>query len=99
MPICQNCQNQWTWKQTIEKMFTLDSGMICPHCEQKQFLTNHSKQKSCFANFLTPLVILLAAMFAVTPIVTLILVGFTFCLLIAVYPVLITFANTEEHLW
>jgi CXXC-20-CXXC protein len=39
MPTCQNCDQKWGWKQTLKKSFTLDTGMICPYCEKKQYTT------------------------------------------------------------
>lgn len=48
MPICQNCHKQWSWKQTVKKMFTLDTGMICPNCGKKQLLTTQSKKEPAF---------------------------------------------------
>ena len=39
MPTCQNCNKKWSWKQTFKKSFTMASGMACPYCNKKQYVT------------------------------------------------------------
>lgn len=99
MPICQNCHKQWSWKQTVKKMFTLDTGMICPYCGKKQFLTTESKKRAGLTNFLTPLVMLLGVLFDLSLTTILILLAVSFFVVIASYPFLVELAEEEEPLW
>lgn len=99
MPTCQNCKNQWSWTQTVKKMFTLDTGMACPYCETKQYPTNPSKKRWSLAGFLTPSVMLIAILFELPPLLLLGILALTFCFLLAIYPLLMEFTNEEEHLW
>lgn len=55
MPTCQNCHNQWNWKQTMKKITTLNPTMICPYCAAMQYQTQKSKTKTAI---LTPVVLL-----------------------------------------
>src|SRR5690625_7430892 len=48
MPTCENCNNKWSWKQTIIKTASLDPTLICPYCGKKQYQTQKSKTKGGF---------------------------------------------------
>ncbi|WP_085991509.1 TIGR04104 family putative zinc finger protein [Oceanobacillus senegalensis] len=39
MPVCQSCNKEWTWKQSITNLRN-----ICPYCGTKQFLTEQSRR-------------------------------------------------------
>src|SRR5699024_8516819 len=52
MPICENCHNEWTWKETFKRSFTLDSKMRCPYCDKDQYITQKSKLKTFFFNMI-----------------------------------------------
>ncbi|WP_088006932.1 TIGR04104 family putative zinc finger protein [Indiicoccus explosivorum] len=45
MPKCTNCHHRWTWKETLKSSFTLDTGMECPYCGSKQYLTRKSRKR------------------------------------------------------
>lgn len=48
MPICQNCHNEWNWKQTLKALFTANisqEGMKCPYCKESQFISRSSPSK------------------------------------------------------
>lgn len=99
MPICQNCHKQWSWKQTVKKMFTLDTGMICPYCGKKQLLTTQSKKRAGLTNFLTPLAMLFGVLFNLSVITIFILIIASGVIVIAAYPFLVELTEEEEPLW
>ena len=99
MPICQNCNHHWSWKQTIKKMFTLDTGMNCPSCGNKQFLTSKSKKRSNVLIFLAPFIMLLNILFDMPGPITLGLLVLAFFFAFAIYPFLIKLTNESEPLW
>lgn len=99
MPICQKCHQQWGWMQTIRKMFTLDTSMICPHCGKKQYLTIRSKKKSNLLVFIIPFIMLLGVLFSVPPLITLIGIVLSSVAVIGIYPLFFELANEEEALW
>lgn len=96
MPTCQNCQGKWTWKQTIRKTMTLDPGMICPYCEEKQFQTQKSKNK---AALLTPIVLFPLLLNVLFDVPTSLVLGLLFALgglYFVFYPRLIKLNTKEE---
>ncbi|GIO28384.1 TIGR04104 family putative zinc finger protein [Ornithinibacillus bavariensis] len=42
MPICQNCGEKWSWRQTMKTLFKLK----CPHCSTKQYESTSSRLRS-----------------------------------------------------
>lgn len=99
MPTCQCCKNQWTWMQTIKRMFTLDTALVCPYCEAKQYPTIPSKKRWGLLGFLTPFTMLIAFLLDLPPVPALGILAMTFFFLLAIYPLLLEFTNKEEHLW
>jgi CXXC-20-CXXC protein len=98
MPICKNCQNKWNWKQTMRKMFTLDTAMICPYCGEKQYQTRKSKRKSAFLNALVTLPLLLNILFEIPGVILLSLFPVLFFLIMSLNPFLIHLSNKEEDI-
>src|SRR5699024_11417124 len=96
MPICKNCHNKWNWNQTFKSMFTLDTGMNCPYCEEKQYQTRKSKKKTGVLNFLVPLPLLLNLLFDLPLGILLSSFPILFFLLISLTPFLIHLSNREE---
>ncbi|MCG1010522.1 hypothetical protein J4760_10875 [Salinicoccus sp. ID82-1] len=61
MTRCQKCGKQWTFKEKLRKSFkfSFDRSMNCPHCQEKQYLTNGYRKKSALITFLMILTIFL----------------------------------------
>ncbi len=55
MPACENCDNTWTWKQTLRKTFTLYPDVTCPYCGEVQYQTDRFKMQG----FTSSLIILI----------------------------------------
>lgn len=98
MPTCQNCDNEWSWKQTCKKYFTLDTGMACPYCGEKQYVTSRSRKKSSIFLFIGPALMLINLFFGPSLIVLFILLG-SFPLIVGVYPLMIELTSKEELPW
>lgn len=45
MPTCENCNNQWSRKQTKKSSTLVDPTMICPYCGAKKYQTFKSRMK------------------------------------------------------
>ncbi|MBK3496481.1 hypothetical protein JFL43_16775 [Viridibacillus sp. YIM B01967] len=45
LPVCESCHEEWSWRVSIKKMFTLNRAMICPNCGKKQYETKKSKKR------------------------------------------------------
>lgn len=98
MPTCENCHSKWGWKQTVKKTFTLNPGMTCPYCGEKQYQTQKSKKVNAY---LTPIVLipLLLNIFFDIPrpiLFGLFLILFVTTLLI--FPFLIKLSSKEEYI-
>lgn len=98
MPTCQNCDREWTWKQTFKKMFTLDGAMECPYCGAKQYYTKRSRKRTAALTFIIPSVILLNFL-DISPYL---LVGTYLVVVLSIFgigPFLVELSNEEESLW
>src|SRR5699024_2874960 len=99
MPTCQNCGKDWRWKQTVNSSFTLDTGMKCPHCESKQYLTTKARNRSSIFPFIVPLHNLLVLFFNLSISVMLSIFVVFYLVFIGIYPFLIELSNQEKPLW
>ena len=98
MPICENCNNKWSWKQTIKKTTTLNPAMICPYCEEKQYQTQKSKNKSSIFNTIILLPLLLQIFFDIPRAILLSLFPILFILVMLLYPFLVKISSREEYI-
>lgn len=98
MPTCQKCAKEWSWKQTFKKMFTLNTAMNCPHCDQKQHYTKTTRKKTAVFSFITPFIVFLN-LFNISAylIIGIILAYCSFVLVLL--PFLIELSNEEVPLW
>ncbi|GAB3803486.1 TIGR04104 family putative zinc finger protein [Virgibacillus kimchii] len=98
MPICQNCHHKWTWKQTFKKSFTLDTGMKCPNCDIKQYMTSRARKRSTSIPFIVPLIMLGNLIFGTTYFALIALI-ILIPVIFGIYPFIIELSNKEEALW
>jgi len=98
MPTCDNCNNKWSWKQTIKKTTTLNPVMTCPYCEGNQYQTQKSKTK---IGFLTPIVLLplLLQLFFDLPLVFLLIMFPILVMIVFILsPFLIELSSRENYI-
>ena len=98
MPKCTNCHNQWTWGQTLKVWFTLDTGMICPYCGQKQFSTKKSRNRINLMGFLVTSPLLLQLFFDLSAFILIVLFLVIPVLLVASVPYQIVLTDRDEFL-
>ncbi|SFM06925.1 cxxc_20_cxxc protein [Gracilibacillus orientalis] len=99
MPTCQHCHNEWSYKQTFKRLFTLDSAMTCPYCDTRQFLTKMAKRKTSILNFPAALVILLPTVVDVSIMISVFSLVLTLTVMAAIYPTLVELSNKEEFMF
>ena len=99
MPTCQHCGKEWKWKQTLKKMFTMDSGMKCPYCHEKQYMKTKTKRRNKLSLIVVPIIILLSILFNIPVSLTFYLLIGILILIIGFYPFLIELSNVEESIW
>lgn len=99
MPRCQYCQKQWKWKETMEATVMMDiySGVDCPYCGGKQYITKRSHLKISLARLSIPLAILSQFLFNDLAWIALILILGAGVVNIILYPQLLTFSIRNER--
>lgn len=98
MPTCENCNNKWSWKQTIKLTTTLNPAIHCPHCGDKQYQTQKSKTKSSFLTIIILLPLLLNIFFDIPGAILLSLIPVLFIVAMLLYPFLVEISNREEYI-
>ncbi|OZU87113.1 hypothetical protein CIL03_18170 [Virgibacillus indicus] len=98
MPTCQNCSHIWTWKETVKKSFTLDTGMNCPNCWKKQYVTSRSRKKTAMFSFLAPALLLMNLFFGSSVVILILLIA-SIPFFFGIYPFFLELSNEEEALW
>ncbi|WP_438824591.1 TIGR04104 family putative zinc finger protein [Bacillus sp. JJ1521] len=63
MPTCQNCNETWSWKQTIKKSLTFKRALICPYCGERQYISPRTRKRTTAIVFIAPLLSLLNSYF------------------------------------
>ncbi|MDQ0215402.1 CXXC-20-CXXC protein [Oikeobacillus pervagus] len=99
MPICQNCQSKWKWKETLLKSFSFSYGWTCPYCQHIQYVSAKSRKK---ASVFTTLPILLwfpLTIFHVPISVILVIELIAYVMVLLLVPRLYQLRNKEEPLW
>ena len=99
MPVCQNCEQKWTWKQTVKKSFTLDTAMPCPHCDQKQYITSKSRKRGAPLTMIIPFLIFIPYFFDITLLIAISLYVVVGIGVMLIHPFLIELSNQEEAFW
>lgn len=96
MPICQKCQQKWSWFETIKRSFTLDQKVTCPKCGETQYFTYQSKVRGASLNFLVLLPLLINLFFDIPGTIVLCLFPIMFILTLSIYPLVVTLGNERE---
>lgn len=96
MPICQKCQQKWSWFETIKRSLTLDHKVTCPKCNETQYFTYQSKVRGASLNFLVLLPLLINLFFDIPSIIVLSLLPIMFILVVSIYPLIVTLDNERE---
>lgn len=99
MPVCKKCGKQWTWGQTLKKMFTVSVSMNCPYCGSTQYMTARSRKRSSLFAFVAPVVMFITVFFDLNLWQALILCLGAAGLLLALGPFAVELGNEEEPLW
>lgn len=98
MPICENCNNKWNWKQTIKKTNTLNPEMICPYCGGRQYQTQKSKTKIAPLTIIVLLPLLIQAFFDIPGAILLSSIPVLAVIVFLVYPFLVELSSEEKYI-
>lgn len=92
MPICQSCGEEWTWKQTIKRLFKLK----CPYCGTRQYESASSRKKSGLFVLLSLVLVPINAWLDFSMGTALIIIGIITSLIIVSVPFILKLSNEEE---
>src|SRR5690625_2784729 len=95
MPTCQNCNNQWSWKQAWKKTFTLDTLMICPYCGEKQYVTSKTMNRTALYTLIIITLITVISLFFGLSLVSLLLWISSIPLFSVLYPFWLELSNKK----
>lgn len=99
MPTCENCNNKWSWKQTVKKTSTLNPAKICPYCEEKQYQTQKSRVKGAFfTGIVVFLMLFIPNTFDISLAGTIGLLPILIAIILLIYPYLVKLSSTEESI-
>src|SRR5690625_1653157 len=99
MPVCQHCQEQWTWKETIRQSFTLDISMTCPHCQEKQYVSKSYRAIGHLFLF-SPILLFFIVLWLDISLINAIILSIILALIVfSLYPFMIKLSNEEEPFW
>jgi|SRR5690625_1970986 len=99
MPSCSNCNEKWSWKQTVKKTMTLNPEMSCPHCGAKQYQSKSTKTKAPFWGLIVLLPLLIQTFFNVPVVILLSLIPVLAVIVFILYPFLIELSSKEDFLF
>src|SRR5699024_720221 len=95
MPACQKCKQKWTWKQTFERTFTPHKEIICPYCNEKQFITTRTKDISGIMTF-AAIIIMFLAYFLFEPAIVALFIIIPAPLFIWIFPYTVELSNKKD---
>ncbi|GKV66963.1 MULTISPECIES: TIGR04104 family putative zinc finger protein [unclassified Sporosarcina] len=64
LPVCSNCGEEWTRRQSLAKPFS--NKKTCPYCNETQYLTRETNKHMLKLNFLLVFTLIIAQIFADT---------------------------------
>lgn len=99
MPVCENCQYEWTWKQSMRSMATLGHGYECQNCSAKQFPTKRARTRHFLVTMLIPLFLMFQAFTDFSPAIVMAATLVLGLILILIIPFYTEVQNEDEPLW
>src|SRR5690625_6620454 len=96
MPECKNCGKKWKWSDAIKRIFSLGTAIMCPYCEEKQYLTNQSRRKMGIMHMLLPMLILLPVFIDISFLVGFGVFAAAAIVVFSIYPFIMELTDEEE---
>lgn len=96
MARCTKCQTEWTFKDKVRTLKTLDGSAECPYCGEKQHISLKSKRQGSMLSMIVILAMFVPVFFD-TPIMIHIAIGLTAAVIVLLLQVsLIKLSRKEE---
>lgn len=100
MPECQNCNYKWSWKTAFKKAMKFNSGIECPNCGRKQYVTTKSRIRGSIIGSLSGPIIIFSSMIFDLDLLATIAFGLLLIVLVTLTtPYTIELSNDNKPLW
>jgi CXXC-20-CXXC protein len=96
MPECTNCGTRWKWSDALKRIFTVGTAIICPYCNEKQYLTSQSRRKMGILHMLLPLLILLPLVLDISFAVGFAIFSAAVVIVFSIYPFMMELTDKDE---
>ena len=96
MTKCDACGQSWSVLKTLQRTFTMTAAVDCPHCGEKQYIKNDWKR------IVIPILILAIVpllMFTVEMTITIFLMVFSLCALLAFLYMVLSIRLSSKEDW
>lgn len=98
MPVCQHCHKQWTYKDSLKKVFRVKKQ--CPYCRKTNFLSAKSRRRESFLSMLPVFIVWLPMVLMDISLKWLVAAAFVVLLIYyAVLPLFTEITKEEQSLW
>ena len=98
MPTCQKCKQRWSWTQAFKQSFSF-SGMTCPHCKEKQYMSAAYRKRSSIYAAIVLIPLLINIFFDLSITLAVLLASLIGPLVLGINPFLMELSNEEEPLF
>lgn len=98
MPTCQKCNYTWTYSESLKKMFTISTSMICPNCNEKQYPSKKTRNKSVFLIFFSITIAFGLAFIFGASLLNVAILFVLFAIYVCIYPFTLELQNEEMEI-
>lgn len=95
MPVCQNCKEKWTWKQTMKSLFKLN----CPYCGKKQYESVASRKRTSIFILFPPIILSINLFLHLSWWLIILILFMIVTILWLIYPFMMKLSNEREPIW
>ncbi|PKR77284.1 hypothetical protein CEY16_11135 [Halalkalibacillus sediminis] len=99
MPTCAHCGRKWSWKQSLNRMFTLSQEIQCPHCHRNQFFSKKTRTINAVLNMFIVSPLAINIFFDLTPWMLLGMIVGIFLVLVVIFPFYLELDKEDRPLW
>lgn len=96
MPICEQCHEKWSWWETIRTTTTLNPTLICPYCDNTQYVTQRSRMQMTVLPLISLLPLLLSGFTNLPKAIVLGPIPLLAIFALSLYPFLVHVGNEDE---
>ncbi|WP_456363629.1 TIGR04104 family putative zinc finger protein [Priestia aryabhattai] len=99
MAKCKKCEHQWSWKQSFKKLFTFKNKVLCPSCQEAQYVSKKSRDSMSIIAMFPLLISLPLVSFNIPTGYLITLEVFCYLIVFLVLPFFYDLSNKEERMF